>query len=106
VTLAVLGTAALAFVAWFTLRSYYAGANPRLAIIEAWVNIIIGFSVNFVANIFVLPLVGASFTAADNFFLGWVYTAISILRQYAVRRWFQEEIHLFILKLLEKKNES
>lgn len=101
-TLAAIGIASFLFVVWFTLRSYYAGANPRLAIIEAWVNIFIGFAVNFVANIFVLPLVGASFTAADNFFLGWTYTAISILRQYAVRRWCQENLHEFLMKIFEK----
>lgn len=102
-TLTLLGIAAFTFVAWFTVRSYYAGPNPRLAIIEAWANIIIGFAVNFLANIFVLPLVGASFTAIENFFLGWIYTAISILRQYAIRRWFQEGIHAFALKILERK---
>lgn len=100
-TLTILGTASFLFVAWFTVRSYYAGPNPRLAITEAWMNIVIGFAVNYSSNFLLLPLVGASFTAAENFFLGWIYTAISILRQYAIRRWFQDGIHAFALKISE-----
>lgn len=51
-------------------------------------NIVIGFSINYSANLLLLPLVGAHLTAANNFWLGWTYTAVSIMRQYVVRRWF------------------
>lgn len=98
-TLTILGLASLVFVAAFTLRSYHAGVNPRSAIIEAWANIVIGFAINYVANLFILPLVGASFTHTENFMMGWLYTAISILRQYAIRRWFQEGLHAFAEKV-------
>lgn len=87
-----LGIVSFLFVAGFTARAYKdntgIGQTPRGAIIEAWTNIAIGFTVNFLANFLLLPLVGASFTAAENFWLGWIYTAISIVRSYAVRRWF------------------
>lgn len=84
----------MVFVAVFTVRSYRMGNNPRQAIIEAWVNIVFGFSLNYIANIFLLPLVGAELTASNNFWLGWAYTAVSIMRQYAIRRWFQERMHI------------
>lgn len=90
--LTALGIASFLFVAGFTVRAYRnnngIGQTPRGAILEAWLNIAVGFSVNFVANLFLLPLVGASFTAAENFWLGWCYTAVSIVRSYAIRRWF------------------
>lgn len=96
-TLTALGIVSFVFVAGFTARAYAdnsgAGQTPRGAIIEAWMNIVIGFSVNYVANWFLLPMVGASFTAAENFWLGWVYTSISILRQYAIRRYWNSLIH-------------
>lgn len=92
-----LGVASLAFVAAFTYRAYRAapgpGQSPRGAIVEAWLNILIGFAVNFVANFLILPLVGAEFTAAQNFWMGWIYTSISIVRQYALRRWFNGRLH-------------
>ena len=95
--LTALGTASFAFVALFTwhaaTRAHTHGQSPRSAIAEAWLNIALGFSINYVANIFLLPLVGASFTHGQNFALGWVYTAISIVRQYTVRRWFNSRLH-------------
>lgn len=97
--LTALGIASLAFTAVFTWRSYHAGPNPRAAIVEAWTNILIGFSINFVANLLILPLIDAHVTASQNFWMGWVYTSISILRQYAIRRWFQQRLHAAALRL-------
>lgn len=95
-----LGMASLIFVAAFTVRAYRnntgPGQTPRGAIIEAWFNIFIGFSVNFVMNLALLPLVHAELTAASNFWLGWIYTAISICRQYAIRRWFEKSLHAIV----------
>ena len=92
-----LGCAAFAFVAAFTWRAAVAapgvGQSPRSAITEAWLNIAVGFAVNFTANFLLLPLVGASFSAGENFALGWIYTAVSIVRQYAIRRWFNRMLH-------------
>lgn len=97
--LTALGMASLVFTAVFTWRSYYAGPNPRAAIIEAWANIVIGFSINFIANLLILPLIDAHVTASQNFWMGWVYTSVSILRQYAIRRWFQQRLHEAVLKI-------
>lgn len=96
--LTALGMASMAFTAWFTWTSYRGGANPRAAIVEAWTGVVIGFGINFVANFLILPLAGASISASQNFWMGWVYTSISILRQYAIRRWFQERLHRAALK--------
>ena len=95
--LAALGLVSFAFVVAFTARAYKDdaqgnGQSRRSAIIEAWVNILIGFAINYAMNFILLPLVGARVTAMDNFMLGWVYTAISIVRQYTIRRWFNARI--------------
>lgn len=84
-----LGVASMLFVLAFTWSRYNAGVSPRRAIIEAWANLVVGFSVNFVANFAILPLVGATLTAADNFWIGWLYTGVSVLRQYGLRRVFE-----------------
>jgi hypothetical protein len=90
--LTTLGITSLLVVVGFTARAYGnnsgVGQTPRGAIIEAWFNIVVGFSVNYVVNIFLLPLVGASFTAIENFWLGWIYTAVSIVRSFVIRRTF------------------
>jgi hypothetical protein len=61
--------------------------------IEAMINIIIGFAINFTANALVFPLFGWHISTADNFLLGAIYTVISLVRSYTIRRWFNARIH-------------
>lgn len=58
---------------------------------EAWVNILIGFSINYAANMIILPLFGFNISAGDNFLLGIIYTLISLVRSYTIRRYFNKE---------------
>lgn len=91
------GLVGFVFVAWFTWRQVThpdqgRGQTRKGAMVEAWTNIAIGFTVNWIANLIFLPLVGARFTLMENFWLGWMYTAVSVVRQYAVRRWFNHRL--------------
>lgn len=63
--------------------------------IEAWINVLIGFGINFVANLIVLPHFGFNVTAHDAFGIGLVFTVISVARSYFVRRWFNARINRF-----------
>lgn len=92
----ILGLLSMAFVAAFTVygafyASHHGGQTPRDAILEAWKNIVIGFSLNFVVNLMVFPAIPsmghAHISLIDNFMIGWIYTAVSILRTYGIRRW-------------------
>ena len=57
--------------------------------VESWVNILIGFSINFTANMLILPLFGFhSLTVGKNFVIGLLYTVISLVRSFVIRRWF------------------
>lgn len=56
--------------------------------VEAWANILVGFSINWVANMLVLPLFGFDVTGAQAFGIGVIFTAISLARSYVLRRWF------------------
>lgn len=67
--------------------------------IEAWINVLIGFGINFVANLLILPMFGFNITLEDNLYIGILYTVISVARSYAVRRWFNEYIHRTAVKL-------
>lgn len=55
---------------------------------EACINVLIGFWINFCANLVILPLVGFHITLGDNFYIGLLYTVISVVRSYVIRRWF------------------
>jgi membrane protein implicated in regulation of membrane protease activity len=71
--------------------------------IEAWANVLIGFGINFVANLIILPMFGfTSLTLAANLWLGLIYTAISVVRSYAVRRWFNARLRQAAERLAHK----
>jgi len=56
---------------------------------ESWTNILIGFSINSIANFMILPLFGfTSLTWQKNIYLGIIYTGISLLRSFCIRRMF------------------
>ena len=105
-TLTVLGMLSMVFVAGFTyytafVQAHTVGQSPRSAIIESWFNLVIGFSINFVANLFIIPMAinGGHLDAASNFWMGWVFTTISITRQFVIRRWFNDYLHRAAKKL-------
>jgi hypothetical protein len=59
--------------------------------LESWTNIFIGFAINFIANLVILPLFGFnSLTVEKNLILGVLYTGISLLRSFGIRRWFNK----------------
>lgn len=60
---------------------------------EALFNVAIGFTINFIANLFILPLVGFHISIGQNFFIGVLYTIVSVARSYVIRRWFNARLH-------------
>lgn len=53
---------------------------------ESWINILVGYWVNFTANLLILPLFGFHITVQDNFLIGAIFTAISLARSFIIRR--------------------
>lgn len=59
------------------------------SIVEAKANIALGFGINYGANIIVLPLLyDPAHVALSAFYIGLVFTAISVTRQLIIRRYF------------------
>lgn len=56
--------------------------------VEAWANIAVGFTINWTANMLILPLFGFYVTGAQAFGIGVLFTFISLARSYVLRRWF------------------
>lgn len=56
--------------------------------VEAWANIFIGFTINYIANIIIFPLFGMHISLLNNFYMGLVYTVISLVRSFVLRRYF------------------
>jgi hypothetical protein len=56
--------------------------------VESWANIAVGFTVNYTANLLIFPLFGMHISPANNFLLGMIYTIISLVRSFILRRYF------------------
>ncbi|WP_114968521.1 DUF7220 family protein [Rhodoferax ferrireducens] len=63
------------------------------SLVEACLNVLIGFIINMAANFVILPLIGFRISLVQNLFIGVLYTLISVARSYTVRRWFNARIH-------------
>jgi hypothetical protein len=67
-------------------------AQTRMASLrESGMNIVVGFAIQFAANYFILPLFGLHPSVADLFGLGGIFTVISVVRSYVLRRVFEKK---------------
>jgi hypothetical protein len=65
-------------------------AQTRMASLgEQGINIAIGFSIQVVANYFILPLFGLHASVADVLDIGAIMTVISVARGYVIRRFME-----------------
>jgi len=62
--------------------------SRRQSAIESAANVAIGYGVAVASQIVILPLFGVHLPLADNLAIGAWFTAISLVRSYAVRRLF------------------
>lgn len=58
------------------------------SMVESVANLIIGFTINYCANLLIFPLFGMHISPANNLLLGLIYTCISLVRSYVLRRTF------------------
>lgn len=65
-----------------------AGQSKRASLAEAFVNVAIGYGISVGANMIVLPAFGYQVNVAQAAGMGLVFTVISIVRSYALRRVF------------------
>lgn len=71
--------------------------------IEAWINVFIGFGINFVGNMLILPYFGfTTLTLGANFLIGVAFTVISVTRSYVIRRWAQVHLHRVVKAIAGK----
>jgi len=63
------------------------------SLIEAVINVAIGFVVSLVLTALVLPAYGHAVTFSENLQITGIFTIASIVRSYCVRRWFNARIH-------------
>ena len=60
-----------------------------MSLAEAIANVAVGFGVAVLAQIVVFPLFGLDVSFSDNLTIGAIFTAVSIVRAYTLRRLFE-----------------
>jgi hypothetical protein len=60
------------------------------SLLESITNILIGFTVATISNLIVLPMFGYNVTPEDSIVIAVVFTVISLVRSYVIRRVFNK----------------
>lgn len=62
--------------------------TKRQSLKESICNIVIGYTIAVISQVLIFPLVGVQATLNQNLQIGVYFTIISLLRSYAIRRYF------------------
>ena len=60
-----------------------------MSLVESLANVLVGYVVAVVTQMAVFPLFGLDVTVTENLLIGLIFTAVSIVRSYALRRGFE-----------------
>lgn len=67
---------------------HYLGQKKRHSLLESLVNVTVGYAVAIAVQLLVFPLFRIQVTLTTNLLIGGIFTFVSILRSYALRRLF------------------
>lgn len=59
-----------------------------MSLVESLVNVLVGYGVAVATQMAVFPLFGLTVTVTENLLIGLIFTVVSIVRSYALRRGF------------------
>jgi hypothetical protein len=60
-----------------------------MSLIEALINVAVGFGLAVLTQMMIFPLFGLAVSLGQNLQIGAIFTAVSILRSYTLRRLFE-----------------
>lgn len=63
--------------------------SRRASLTEAVTNTLVGYCVAIAAQVVIFPLFGIYISAGDHLLVGGLFTAVSLVRSYALRRLFE-----------------
>jgi hypothetical protein len=64
--------------------------SKRMSMMESLTNVAVGYGVAVSAQVMIFPLFGLDVALADNLAIGAIFTGISIVRSFTLRRVFEE----------------
>jgi hypothetical protein len=72
--------------------------------IESLINILIGYGVALASQLAIFPLFDIHVSLKTNIWIGIWFTAVSLVRSYVIRRWFNRRLHDAAVKMAHAVN--
>lgn len=66
----------------------FVGQSKKHSLLESFINIFVGIGISFLAQVIVFPWFGINIPIKDNVLITLIFTVISIVRSYSLRRVF------------------
>jgi len=60
-----------------------------MSLVESLANVAVGYGIALATQLVVFPLFGLRASLSDNLMIGAIFTVVSIIRSYALRRTFE-----------------
>ena len=60
-----------------------------MSLVESLANVLVGYGVAVVTQMAVFPLFGLALTVTENLLIGLIFTVVSVVRSYVLRRGFE-----------------
>ena len=64
------------------------GQSRKGSIMEAYCNVVVGYWIAFATQVITFPLFGLHASLGDNLGIGLIFTVVSLVRSYCLRRFF------------------
>ena len=70
--------------------------TKKQSLIESLTSTTIGIIIGIVLNLTILPIFGYPVSLSDSLWISVIFTVISIIRSYIIRRWFNSKEKLWL----------
>ena len=70
--------------------------TKRQSFIESLTSTTIGIIIGIVLNVTILPIFGYPVSLSDSLWISVIFTAVSVIRSYIIRRWFNSKGELWL----------
>ncbi|MCE7915390.1 MAG: hypothetical protein DYH15_12120 [Nitrosomonas sp. PRO4] len=74
------------------------------SLIESIINIIIGYVVALMSQLLIFPIFDINVSLTENLLIGAWFTGVSLVRSYAIRRWFNARLKAAAQSLAHMKS--
>jgi hypothetical protein len=64
------------------------GQSRRMSVVESVANVAVGFGIAIATQMLVFPLFGIQISVGDDLLIGLIFTVVSLVRSYCLRRVF------------------